>query len=306
MQLRNIPGFRNVIKIIVKQFVVKDKIIDLRRNEDTTTPSIIVLNHTNARDVPILLSSLNQDFVLVAGRENLNFAAKLLFSSIGVIYVDRVDKKNNETIEETVSKWIEKGKHVVIFPESTWNVDEILLTYKMKKGAAKFARLNDAPLSPMCLEYYQGNVYITDLSPFKSTSSESDIDDDIFNSDIIRDKISTLKYFMIEAISKNTAVASIITDYNSIYNKYIEHHHQEDDLDTKKIINPNKDSIEIEFRKTVEDNYREFPNLNLEEEGSFALKERPADEPFDCLDDIGECSIDTFVLVKKMTRKTNF
>ena len=142
--------------------------IDLDEIEkiSSTGPLIIVGNHVNFLEAPVLLAHLdNPIFVGVAKRESWNNPLfNFLFNYWGVIPIDRgtVDREAFRLSTES----LKQGKILVISPEGTRSKDGRLLPGKA--GVLALAARSDAPFLPIGLYGYE--KFWENLKHFRRTN----------------------------------------------------------------------------------------------------------------------------------------
>ena len=128
-------------------------------------PLILVGNHINFLEVPVILPHVNHPNVIgVAKRESWgNPLFNFLFKKWGIIPIDRgmVDREAFRLIEEA----LKQGKVVAVSPEGTRSIDGRLLIGK--PGVVAIAVRTDAPILPAAFYGYEN--FWENLKHFKRT-----------------------------------------------------------------------------------------------------------------------------------------
>lgn len=128
-------------------------------------PLIMVGNHINFLEVPVVLPHINHPNVIgLAKRESWrNPLFNFLFKQWGIIPIDRgmVDREAFRLIEEA----LKQGKVVAVSPEGTRSIDGCLLIGK--PGVVAIAVRTDAPIIP--IGFYGYENFWENLKHFKKT-----------------------------------------------------------------------------------------------------------------------------------------
>jgi 1-acyl-sn-glycerol-3-phosphate acyltransferase len=116
-------------------------------------PIIFACNHSAFPDIPLALRAIKKHCYTLIGKQNLAFADRVFFFLSGAIWVDRKSKENTGFTKECLVEYLKKGKSILWFPEATWNLTDNLLMLPMRWGIIEVAKMADAQIIPMSLEY---------------------------------------------------------------------------------------------------------------------------------------------------------
>jgi hypothetical protein len=119
-----------------------------------------------------------------------------LANLFGVVMVNRDDPKSKETAIPKMIKAIEYGTNALIFPEGCWNLTDSELIMKLYSGFYRLAVSTNALIVPIGLHIEGKNCYairdnVLDITKLTLQNSK----------DVLRDKMSTLQYELIEKYS---------------------------------------------------------------------------------------------------------
>ena len=85
-------------------------------------PILYAANHFCFADTPIMGRITRERSYILLGRQRLGLLDRLYFRLNGVIYVDRKDREDMAAAKQTMAAYLDQGRSVVVFPESTWNL----------------------------------------------------------------------------------------------------------------------------------------------------------------------------------------
>jgi 1-acyl-sn-glycerol-3-phosphate acyltransferase len=112
---------------------------------------IYVANHQSFLDIPVLFYALQVNFYFVAKKElkKIPFLGWYM-SAVGMIFIDRENRKKAVLSLKNASKLIEGGKNVITFPEGTRSISGEIGVFK--KGTFHLAASTNVDLLPVRLE----------------------------------------------------------------------------------------------------------------------------------------------------------
>ncbi len=112
---------------------------------------IFVCNHRRAWDVPICYCALNEIKArILTKREFEDSVLGSWMKSLGIIFLNREDKKSGKAAQNLMIQSILNGENVLLYPEGTRNkTSEPLLPFKM--GAVYMAQVTQAPIIPLVI-----------------------------------------------------------------------------------------------------------------------------------------------------------
>jgi 1-acyl-sn-glycerol-3-phosphate acyltransferase len=113
-------------------------------------PALLVCNHASYADVPALLALLPREMRFVAKKEVRRWPLVGLFvRRAGHLTVDRYDVERGKTDVERVSRAVQGGDAVLVFPEATFTRAAGLRPFRL--GAFKTAVDTGTPVVPLAL-----------------------------------------------------------------------------------------------------------------------------------------------------------
>ena len=112
---------------------------------------IFVCNHRRAWDVPICYCALNEIKArILTKREFEDSVLGSWMKSLGIIFLNREDKKSGKAAQNLMIQSVLHGENVLLYPEGTRNkTSEPLLPFKM--GAVYMAQVTQAPIIPLVI-----------------------------------------------------------------------------------------------------------------------------------------------------------
>lgn len=116
-------------------------------------PVIFAVNHSNCYDFPITATAVGRHVYVLVGKQRLGLLDRFFFSLNGVIYADRLDKKDTAAVKGAIVKLLKKGRAVCWYPEGTWNLSDNLLMLPLKWGIIEVAKQAGAQIIPVGLMY---------------------------------------------------------------------------------------------------------------------------------------------------------
>lgn len=120
-------------------------------NIDRSKPYIYIANHQSFLDIPVLFYALQVSFYFVA-KEELKKVPFLgwYMMAVGMIFVDRGDRRKAIISMKKAANLIEGGKNVIMFPEGTRSKTGEIGSFK--KGTFHLAAMTNVDLMPVKLE----------------------------------------------------------------------------------------------------------------------------------------------------------
>lgn len=118
-------------------------------------PFLLIANHGSYLDGLVLAAVLPLDFAFVAKRELLESPIAALFlKRLGAVFVERFDPKGGVESADDVTKALDAGRNVLIFPEGTFDRRPGLRAFHM--GAFVSACKSGTPVVPVGLSGARG------------------------------------------------------------------------------------------------------------------------------------------------------
>lgn len=151
--------FRSIVFLIIGKIFIGlifgIKIRKLKKNRKNETPVIYVANHESHLDAPLILSTLSfkeRANVAVAAAKDHFFKNWIQFfaisSSVNIFPLSRSGYCRNNF--RTISRLIDDGKSILIFPEGTRSRNGKMSSFK--KGVAKIIKDLNVPVVPIKIE----------------------------------------------------------------------------------------------------------------------------------------------------------
>ncbi|MDX1642797.1 MAG: AMP-binding protein [Thermoanaerobaculia bacterium] len=117
---------------------------------DTDEPRVITANHASYLDGFVLAAVLPPNCAYLAKEElEQNLFTRLFLARLGCVFVERFDPGKGEEESSKAAGALERGDHLVVFPEGTFQRAPGLLPFRM--GAFVVAAENGAPVVPVTL-----------------------------------------------------------------------------------------------------------------------------------------------------------
>lgn len=112
---------KKIYRKILKQMRTYDLVVDGMENVPET-PVIYAVHHGGIVDIPNIIEAIPDYAVLLAGKDNIDFASKCLLFLVGTVFVNRKDKADRRKAKQKLIRILRKGRSIIIFPEGTWNL----------------------------------------------------------------------------------------------------------------------------------------------------------------------------------------
>ena len=155
-------------------------------------PVIYAANHSAFQDIPIALQAIGKHSYTLVGKQNLGILDRIFFALIGVICVDRRDRKSRGTSKEAIIEYLKKGRSILWFPEATWNLSANLLMLPMRWGIIEAAHQAEAQIIPMALDYDRTKMVCR--VKFGLPISGKELTDKEEGIQMLRDALATLRW----------------------------------------------------------------------------------------------------------------
>lgn len=165
-----------VLKLIHKG---RYKIHYLNEIVKSNKPTIYVFNHGTPNDIMNANEIIgNVPVHTLIATDCLDSIKQSLFKLVGMVEIDRTDKtkiSQNQAFKE-LEFLIKAGSNIIIFPESTWNIERDKLLLPFKWGAVKLAQKTEANIvSIASFQDDKGDYYIKSSAPISIGKDEDPI-----------------------------------------------------------------------------------------------------------------------------------
>ena len=199
------------------------------------SPKIIVMNHSNVHDFPVINKALKHHSIVLSEKDNLKGINGIVINMNGCIPVDRKDKTSRKQSNEELKNILKQGKDVLVMVEGVWNLTPHIPILPFSWGIIDTAKETNAPILPVILEYEKKECYVNIGSLIDINLFQSKKDAYIY----LRDIMATLRWNLWE-----------------LFGTF------------------NKDEInQMYFDKLIERIKSEYKPMNFEEEAKLAFKD---------------------------------
>lgn len=185
-------------------------------------PVIYAANHSAFQDIPIALRAIGKHSYTLVGKQNLGILDRIFFALIGVIWVDRRDRKSRGTSKEAIIEYLKKGRSILWFPEATWNLSANLLMLPMRWGIIEAAHQAEAQIIPMVLDYDRTKMVCR--VKFGMPMSGEELKDKGEGIQMLRDALATLRWeLMCDSVvlsRRQTGITELRKEVESAIDEY--------------------------------------------------------------------------------------
>ncbi len=244
----------SMVKVQKKRFKVEE--IDNREQ------FIVVANHSNVHDIPVILSLFNKHFYSLAGDEirgDLNGLASLVN---GVVWVKRGNKENSSLAKKRVESLLDMGKSLLIFPEATWNLTEAKPMLPLHWGVIEFSRCAKIPIVPIALEYTKNECFYSIGKPMNLYN----MDDKREATNLLRDEMATMRWELWDELNQCKRKDITDQDYFEYTKDRLEEYPKLDVEYEKKTI--------LKLHDSYEDVFKHLNNLKPNKNNAFLFNKR--------------------------------
>ena len=148
-------SFQVVVRFFWRLFIQMSPVIGKvtisnPENLNTLKPAIYVSSHQSSIDF-VLLGSIIKDFATISNHPISDLPIFMKIPRlVGVYYMEKLNPNAAITVFNRLTKALEKGTNVFIFPEGTRNYSETLLQFQ--KGAFRLSVDNQVPIVPVIID----------------------------------------------------------------------------------------------------------------------------------------------------------
>lgn len=144
---------KKIYRKILKRMRTYDLVVDGTENIPES-PVIYAVHHGGIADIPNIIEAITDYAVLLAGKDNIDFASKCLLFLAGTVFVNRKDKADRRKAKQKLIRILRKGRSIIIFPEGTWNLSPSKLHLPLTWGGIDIARKAGVAIVPVAQEYF--------------------------------------------------------------------------------------------------------------------------------------------------------
>jgi 1-acyl-sn-glycerol-3-phosphate acyltransferase len=143
--------FNGIFKRIMRYEIVNSELLPQENG------SILVFNHKDYWDVPLLFSVFNTKPIRVLSKIELQkeTVGKILEFMGAAVYVDRSDEQSRKSSMNVLIELVTKERNVALAPEGTRNKTNSLLLPFIGYGAVRIAQITGRPIVPFAISRYK-------------------------------------------------------------------------------------------------------------------------------------------------------
>lgn len=161
-------------------------------------PRIIVMNHSNVHDFPIINQVLKKHFIILSDKNNIEGINGFVINMNGCVCLDRENKESRKFAFEELKKILELGHDVLIMPEGTWNLSDSTPILPFSWGVIQLAYDTKVDIQPIVLEYEKKKCYVN----IGETINVNNFNDKKEAYTYLRDNLATLRWYLWELKGK--------------------------------------------------------------------------------------------------------
>lgn len=248
------PITNTLLKIVIKHKIKKyynliktdgnnlDEKNFLYNNElnKSSKPRIIVMNHSNVHDFPIINQVLKKHFIILSDQNNIEGINGLVINMNGCVCLDRENKESRKQAFKKLKEVLELGHDILIMPEGTWNLTDSIPMLPFSWGVIKLALETKVNIQPVALEYDDKNCYVNigeeiNVQNFKDKKE---------GYNYLRDNLATLRWNLWELKGKYNREELSKDEFDNYIKNLLSEYPRMDYNEEKKIIYKNCDTYE--------------------------------------------------------------
>ena len=121
---------------------------------------IIVMNHSNVHDFPLINQVLKKHFIILSDKNNIEGINGIVINLNGCVCLDRENKESRKEAFKELKKVLDLGHDVLIMPEGTWNLTDSIPVMPFSWGVIELSKNTNVEILPIVLEYENKNCYV--------------------------------------------------------------------------------------------------------------------------------------------------
>lgn len=198
------PIFRNVVQLTTKNTFHIERDSDLPKDR----PIIFASTHGFRDDVALAIKAAGtHSYLLYGSIPDFYYSIDgIALWANGTVIVDRKDKNSRASSINKMSRVIELGGNILMFPEGVWNKSENKLVLNLFPGIYRLAKKNNAIIVPIASIQSGDNCYAKRMKPLDIIKY-----DEIEGLKRLRDELATGK---LELMMKHTKMERSNVDDN--------------------------------------------------------------------------------------------
>lgn len=182
-----------LFRLVIRFYYKKKIIVEHKAKLDKKKSYIFALNHSFYLDGSAVIATADKNcYSLFGATEQLYFDLCTFFIWFsGLIYVDRTNKQSRKDSLPKMSRVLQAGNSILIFPEGRWNDSENLLCQKLFAGVYNLSLENKVEVVPVSVfkETESKYIYVNFGSPIKMYKKDKNE-----GLQILRDNLATMYY----------------------------------------------------------------------------------------------------------------
>lgn len=180
----NLIKHENDINFVSDNYKYKN---ELKQNKKQ---KIIVMNHSNVHDFPIINQVLKKHFIILSDINNIEGINGFVINMNGCICLDRENKESRKKAFEELKKTLELGHDILIMPEGTWNLTDSIPMLPFSWGVIELSKTTNVDILPVVLEYENKDCYVN-IGEYINVNNFKDKKEAYIN---LRDTLATLRW----------------------------------------------------------------------------------------------------------------
>lgn len=170
----------------------KDKYVYNEELKTQRSPRLILMNHSNRHDFPVIIKTLDKNCIVLTADTNLKGVAGIAINFNGCIPVNRDNEESCKKANEIIKNILLKGHDVLVMIEGTWNLGDVLPMLPFRWGTIQTAKELGVDILPIALEYdYPAKKCLVNIGKTININKDSSMKD-AYN--LVRDNMSTLRW----------------------------------------------------------------------------------------------------------------
>lgn len=202
---------------------------ELNKSND---PRIIVMNHSNVHDFPIINQVLKKHFIILSDKNNIEGINGFVINMNGCVCLDRENKESRKLAFQKLKEILKLGHDVLIMPEGTWNLTDSVPIMPFSWGVIGLANESNVKILPVALEYENKNCYVN----IGEYINVKDFKDKKEAYTYLRDNLATLRWNLWELKGEFKREDISKEDFNSYIKFLLSEYPRMDYNEEKKII----------------------------------------------------------------------
>lgn len=236
----NIQTFYNLIKaeedinFNVENYLYKNEL------NNSSSPKIIVMNHSNVHDFPIINQVLKKHFIILSDKNNIEGINGFVINMNGCVCLDRENKESRKIAFNKLKNILEQGHDILIMPEGTWNLTDSIPIMPFSWGVISLAYETNTNIQPIVLEYDKKTCYVNIGEEINVKNFEDKKSSYIY----LRDNLATLRWNLWELKGKYKRENLSKKEFDEYIKFLLSEYPRMDYNEEKKIIYHDHDTID--------------------------------------------------------------